>query len=192
MPKRFLLFILVFLVLAVAGISYWYFTRPTWQTYQNNELGVKFYWPDNFQRVPLSNAERDSGMVFKIERENPEAQVFLRVEKDLGPVRFTGKTILEYLIEVIDRTYPQRFPEFYKEDQRRFVLAGKNAEEFTFTYRSLDGETIIRQRYIVIVKNEENTAFFLSLQTPGDQYSGSETEFEQIIDSLVFLEGGDN
>lgn len=166
---------------------YFYLSRPVWRPYQNDEFGVKFDWPDNFKAVSLTEAEKESGMVFKIERAKPEAQVFLRVEKDLGPVRFTGKTILDYLVETIDRTYPQRFPGYYKEDQRRFVLAGRNAEEFTFTYKSPKDETRIRQRYVVIVEDNKNLAFFLSFQAPEKEFPKSKDDFEKILTSFRFL-----
>ena len=176
-------------LLVGGGIILWQiFSEPEWMTYQNDELGVKFDWPDNFQTVPLFDSEKESGMVFKVEREKPEAQVFLRVEKDLGPIRFTGKTILEYLVRTIDRTYPNRFLEFHKEDQRSFVLVGKNAVEFVFTYKSPDGGTRIRQRYIVVVKDNENIAFFLSCQAPENEFFKSEKDFGRIVESFEFVD----
>lgn len=194
MSKRFL-FLLVFLLLCVLSLGsaglYFYLSRPTWQTYQNDELKVKLDWPDNFQTVALTEPDEESGIVFKIERAKPEAQVFLRHEADLGPIRFTGKTILEYLIETIDRTYPNRFPDYRKEDQRMLVLAGQNATEFVFTYSGKDkkGKEIrIKQRYLLIVKDEENIAFFLSCQAPEKNFPQSQKDFERIISSFTFFD----
>ena len=185
MPRKALFSLLILLVLFPLGFGlYRRLTRPVWQAYRDDELKVGFDWPGDFQAISLTAEERESGMVFKIGRPEPEAQVFLRVEEDLGPVRFTGKTILEYLVETIDRTYPNRFPEFYKEDQRRFVLAGKNAEEFVFTYKSPGSETHIRQRYVVIVDDEANRAFFLSLQAPREIFSRSNDDFDRIVNSF--------
>lgn len=187
MFKRVLLVIIGVLILGVGGGLYGRFFRPRWQVYQDEGLGISFSWPDNFQVMTLTDSEKESGVVWKLARPKPEAQVFLRFEGDLGPIRFTGKTILDYLVETIDRTYPGRFPEFYKKDQRQFVLAGQNAAELVFSYRSPAGETRILQRYIVIVRDEENTAFFLSCQAPEEEFSRSAADFERMVISFSFL-----
>lgn len=189
--RKKLLLVLVIAALALlvgGGIILWrIFSEPGWGTYQNDDLGIKIDWPDNFQTTILTDADKESGIIFKIERSRPEAQIFLRYEGDLGPIRFTGKTILDYLVETIDRTYPRRFLDYYKEDQREFVLAGQKATEFAFTYESPDGEIRIRQRYIVVVKDEENIAFFLSFQAPEKEFSKSEKDFDRIINSFEFI-----
>lgn len=174
------------------GVAFWQiFSEPGWGTYQNDALGIKLDWPDNFQTTILTDVDKESGIVFKIEHARPEAQVFLRYEADLGPIRFTGKTILDYLVETIDRTYPQRFPDYQKEDYRQFVLAGQNAGEFTFTYSGKDkggGEIRIKQRYIIAVKDEKNIAFFLSCQALENEFFKSEKDFDKIISSLEFVD----
>ena len=188
-----LILVVMSLILMVGGgITLWQiFSEPRWEPYQNDELGIKFDWPDSFQTTTLTDIDKESGIVFKIERARPEAQVFLRYEADLGPIRFTGKTILDYLIETIDRTYPKRFPDYRKEDYQEFVLAGQSAKEFVFSYlgKGREGEEIrVKQHYIVVVKDDENIAFFLSCQTPEKEFFKSESDFDKIISSFEFLD----
>lgn len=158
-------------------------SQPDWQTYQNDDLGVEFDWPDSFQVVALTSEDKEAGFVFGIGRTKPNAEVFLRYEDGLGPIRFTGKTILGYLVETIDRTYPNRFPNYQKKDQREFVLSGQNAVEIVFTYSG--GQGRVRQRYIVVVKEE--IGYFLSCQAPESDFFKSEKDFDKIIDSFEFL-----
>ena len=186
MLRKPILFAILALVVTflIAG-AYLYFTRPTWQTYKNKELEISLDWPDTFERRELTKRHRDANYVFSVECEKPKALFSLRHEAGLGPLKMTGGSVMDALVSAVNRRYPSRYPDYEKELFEEKIVANEKASLFEFTYTGADGETKMRQRLIIVVRNEE--AYYLIFQAPEKSFSKSELVFDRITESLEFL-----
>ena len=174
------------LILLSLGFGlYFYLSRPTWQTYRHDELGIQLQWPNSFQESTLTEEQNQAKIVFRITRENPKALFSLRYEDGLGPLKFSGGTVFDALVAAVNRRYPDRFPNYKKERYEELVLANEKATLFEFTYTGADGATRMRQRLVLLVR--ENTAYYLSFQAPESEFPKSEKDFEKITESFSFL-----
>ena len=159
--------------------------KPTWATYTNSELGVSLVYPDNFEERTISEGSSEAGVVWEIKRKAPAALFSLRFEDGLGPLKMLGGTVFEALVAAVNRRYPDRFPDYQKENYEEFVVASERAACFDFTYTGTDGKTRVKQRFVIVVKDE--TAYYLSFQSPEKEFLKSEKDFDRMIDSFEFL-----
>lgn len=70
---------------------------------------------------------------------------------------------LDIILDSIDKSYPQRFPDFQKIDQERLEISGRKAAEVTFTYKRNNAGEKLKQRMLVIMKNDD-VAIYLAAQ----------------------------
>lgn len=157
-----------------------------WEIHTDNSIGIKFEYPLLFKTRDLDESDQKAGVVFRAIRDIPNALFSLRVEKDLGPLKITEGSILEALISMVNRYYPDRFPEYSKEKYDEIILANEKAALFEFTYLGEDGKTRIKQRLVIVVK--DNTAYYLSAQAPEKDFSKAEKDFDQVINSFEFIQ----
>ena len=161
-------------------------SKISWKTYANEELGVRLTYPETFGEEVLSEQYQKADIVFRIKREDPSAFFSLRYEGELGIMKaFGGGDILDQLIIAIERRYPANFPDYRKDNYREITLAGEKAAQFDFTYTGADGETRVKQRLVLVVKDE--TVYYLSCQSPEEGFFKSEKEFDRMIESFQFL-----
>jgi len=159
--------------------------EPTWETYTNNELGIGLHYPSNFEEMSLGEESKEAGAVWEIRRKDPPSLFNLRFEGGLGALKITGGTIFEALVANINRRYPERFPDYKKENYEEFVLASEKAALFDFTYTGADGKTRVKQRFVVVVKDD--IGYYLSCQSPEKDFFKSEKDFDRMIESFEFL-----
>ena len=178
-----------FLVILLLAVGFFLFRqtrdKTRWNTYQNDELGVALEWPETFAATDLTEQEQAANIVFRITREEPSALFSLRFESGLGPLKLAGGTVFDALVEAINRRYPDRFPDYKKEKYEEFTLAAEKAALFEFTYLGTDGETRMKQRFVLVVK--DNAAYYLSCQAPETEFSKSAADFERIAEGFEFL-----
>ncbi len=160
--------------------------KPTWETYTNSDRGVELQYPSNFEEVSLSEESKEAGVVWEIKRKEPPALFSLRYEDGLGALKITGGTIFDALVATVNRRYPDRFPDYKKESYEEFVVASEKAAQFGFTYTGADGKTRVKQRFVLVVKDD--TAYYLSCQSPEKEFFKSEKDCDRIIDSFEFLD----
>ena len=179
---------LVSLILLGAGGLFYKLVvaKPKWETYINDSLDVQLEYPRTFAETPIDEQNEEVGVVFRIEREKPNALFSLRYEEGLGALKLAGGTVFEALVATINRRYPDRFPDYKKDVFDEFILGNEKAALFDFTYTGADGETRIKQRFVVVVK--DNTAYYLSCQAPEKEFFKSEKDFDRIISSFEFVD----
>jgi len=159
--------------------------KPKWLTYTNSDLGLRLEYPNNFEERVISEESKEAGVVWEIKREEPPALFSFRLEDSLGALKVTGGTIFEALVATVNRRYPERFPGYKKENYAELVLANEKAAQFDFTYTGADGQTRVRQRFVIVVKDD--VAYYLSCQSPEKDFFKSEKDFDKIINSFEFL-----
>lgn len=160
--------------------------KPTWETYTNSDLGVRLEHLSNFEEMSLSEESKEAGVVWEIKRNDPPALFNLRFEEGLGPLKVTGGTVFEALVATVNRRYPDRFPDYKKESYEEFVVASEKAALFDFTYTGADGKTRVKQRFVLVVKDD--TAYYLSCQSPEKEFFQSEEDCDRMVNSFEFLE----
>lgn len=181
---------LIFLILLGSGLGVrWYrrkeAAKPTWETYTNEDFRISLVYPSNFEETLLSEESKEAGAVWEVRRKNPPALFNLRFEEDLGPLKITGGTIFESLVAAVNRRYPDRFPDYKKENYEEFILASEKAAQFDFIYTGADGKTRVKQRFVIVVRDD--IAYYLSCQSPEKDFFKSEKDCDRIIDSFEFL-----
>ena len=132
----------------------------------------------------MTEEQKQAKIVFRITREKPNALFSLRYENGLGPLKFSGGTIFDAIVAAVNRRYPDRFPDYKKERYEELVLANEKAALFEFTYTGTDGATRMRQRLVLLVRN--NTAYYLSFQAPESAFPNSTKDFNRITNSFEF------
>ena len=179
---------LVLLMVSVGGA--WVYKReankPSWDAYTNDSLGVRLGYPSTFTKTTIDEKNKEAGIVLRIEKEKPKTLFSLRYEGDLGSLKMSGGTIFEAVVATVNRRYPDRFPDYKKESYEEFVLSKEKAARFDFTYTGVDGVTRMRQRFVIVVRDD--VAYYLSCQTPEKEFFKSEKDFERIINSFEFVD----
>ncbi len=105
-----------------------------------------------------------------------EALVAVRIERGLRIVTaLTRVDLLRQLLGTIARAYPERFPNFTKEQERSFTVDGHRAVEVFFTYTSPRGGTI-RQR-LWVVEYDPDTAVYVTAQARAENFFAWEKEY---------------
>lgn len=189
--RKVLLVAASFVLLVVLGLSFgiykWKSSQVAWKDYTNEELGVRLSYPETFVEETLSEQYQKANIVFRITKNNPQAFFSLRYEDGLGIMKaFGNKDILGQLVAAVDRRYPTGFPDYKKDNYQDVTLAGEKAARFDFTYIGADKETRVRQRLVVVVKDE--TAYYLSAQAPENDFFKSEKDFAGVVESFSFLD----
>lgn len=167
------------------GIYKWKSSQVVWKDYIGKGLRIKLNYPETFVEEVLSEEYQKANIVFRIQRDSPTAFFSLRYEDKLGVMKAFGKDILGQLVAAVDRRYPISFPDYEKIDYKDITLVGEKAAQFDFTYTGADGKAKIRQRFVIVVKDE--TAYYLTVQAPESEFSKSEREFDKIIGSFEFV-----
>ena len=177
------------LFIILLGLGCWFYWRrrsaPVWETWTNDSLGFSLQYPSNFVARPLSEQAKEAGYILELRRQNPNALFSVRFEEGLGPLKILGGSVFEALVAEVNRRYPDRFPDYRKEKYEEIVLANEKAGLFEFTYTGADGKTRVRQRFVLVVKDEN--AYYLSFQAPQKEFFKSEEDFDKIIQSFEFL-----
>ncbi|MFH1426460.1 MAG: hypothetical protein ABIG66_03420 [Candidatus Kerfeldbacteria bacterium] len=158
---------------------------PVYFDYVNDEYGVSIQYPDYYVLSSLTEDQIAGGIFFRIERQEPAGLFSLRKEEGVGKLRVLGGSVMDQLIESVNKKYPARFPDYQKELFEETVIGNEQAALFEFTYTGTDQETRMKQRFIIIVK--ESSANYLSVQTQEDSFDELDAEFTQMIDSFRFI-----
>lgn len=155
-----------------------------WEQYQNADLKIKLSYPASFTQISLSDEDKTSKVLLRLERGNPQALITLRYEEGLGMLKAAGGSILDKLVESINRQYPTRYPDYNKEKYEELVIGNEKAARFYFTYTGNDKQTKIKQQFTVIVK--DTTGYYLSAQAPEAEFDRSASDFDKIAESIEF------
>jgi len=100
-------------------------------------------------------------------------------------LKLTGGSILDSLINGVNRRYPERFPEFKKTKFEEKVVGNEKSALFEFTYLGTDKSTRMKQRLIIISK--DNNVFYLSMQSTEAEFEKSIQDFNEIERTFTFL-----
>jgi len=189
--RRMILIAALFVLLLALGVGafLWYKekSKVRWQIYTNTDLKVQISYPETFSKNTLSEEGQKAGYLLRIFREKPPAIFSLRYEGNLGPLQsVAGKNIFDYLVGETNRRYPERFPDYQKVGFQEMILDRERAASFDFTYTGADGKTKMKQRFVIVVKGD--VAFYLSAQSPENDFFKSENDFTKIISSFEFLD----
>ena len=158
--------------------------KEEWEVYIDNNLNFSFEYPSYFRPSSLSKKALEAGYLLELKRDNPSALFNIRYEDDLGIMKILGRTIFDTLVEVVNRRYPDRFPNYEKLSYKEILVDGRKAGQWDFTYLGSDGKTIVRQRFVLVVLDD--SAFYISMQAPLDKFSKSENDFERMLASFKF------
>lgn len=153
--------------------------------YSSPEYGIAFSYPSVYVEDALDASDEEALIFFRALREENEALISVRRETGLGILQLQGGTIFDGLVAAVNRRYPDRFPEYKKENYEELVIANEQAALFDFTYTGTDGSTRIKQRLYVVVRGSE--AYYVSFQIVEDFFDEYVTEFEEMVASVEFL-----
>lgn len=180
--------IVLFLGISVGGYFYyqWEASKPTWTIFNDSAHGLSIEYPSTFRVKTLGKEAREAGYLLEIKRDDPPALFNLRYEEGLEPLKLVKGTVFAGLVDAVNRRYPDRFPDYKKEFYGETILSNEKAAQFDFTYTGADGKTRVKQRLVIVVKDE--TAYYLSAQAPEGEFKKSEKDFAKIIESFEFVD----
>jgi hypothetical protein len=199
--KRLGVVAVVLLGFVLAGSSLYFAVRKAPQRTQQNRLprqtsfqdastGVKVKYPEATAKTQtISEADRKEKILLRLaaQEHRPPMLVTLRSESGLRVVaNLTKATIIDILMRNSDKALPQRFEGFKKESSRRYEHDRRDAGEIIFTYQSpVKGERI-KQRLVMLVKDDD-TAVYLAMQTKEADFSRYNVEvFNPMAATLDF------
>jgi len=155
-----------------------------WEEYQNADLKIKLSYPASLSQISLSEEDKTSKVLLRLERKEPQALITFRYEEGLGMLKAAGGSILDKLVESINRQYPTRYPDYNKEKYEELIIGNEKAARFYFTYTGNDQQTKIKQQFTVVVK--DTTGYYLAAQAPEAVFDQSASDFEKIAESFKF------
>lgn len=158
--------------------------RPN-RTFQ--QQGVRLEYPDTMIIMRLTSQDTADRFIFRARTGTQDAAALLTVRYEQGIAKAanaTKKQPLDLLLENIKGSYPQRYPAYKEEQQRRLVLHGYQAAEVIFTYNNPQGDRV-RQRFMIVIKNTD-TAYYISGQTIENKYTEINKQvFEPVFSSFT-------
>lgn len=182
-------------IVALIGGGVWLFIREQepvaepeapWLTFDGGEKGVKVSYPSTASVTTLSAGDQELGIFFRMTLNEPRALFSLRQEDGLGVLKLTGGTIVDALVDSINRQYPTRFPEYQKEKYEEPIVANEKAALFEFSYLGTDQQTRMKQRLILVVRND--TAYYISGQTDAANFDQFAPTLDRMIQSVQFVD----
>lgn len=191
MKKILLVIVLIFSILIVIGIILFFYknkkssSAPTTINFINEDLKIKLSYPSTYEITTLSEIHEKANIVFRATRINPDALISIKYEKGLGALAALGGTVMDNLINAVNRRYPERFPDYKKTKYEKTVIGNEDATVFEFTYKGKDNETSMKQRLVLIVK--DNNAYYISAQCKEVDFENLTIEFDKVISSFQFL-----
>lgn len=183
------------ILLAVIGGGGWLVVRKQepvtepeapWLTFDGSGKGVKVSYPSTASVTTLSAEDQELGILFRMTLNEPRALFSLRQEDGLGVLKLTGGTIIDALIDSINRQYPTRFPGYQKEKYEEPIIANEKAALFEFSYLGTDQQTRMKQRLILIVRND--VAYYISGQTEAAAFDQFASTLNRMIQSIQFVD----
>jgi len=162
----------VLLFLVVATLVFWFLnSRSVLVPFSSNEAGVHLKYDSLLKNMPLGDQDSKDKIVLRLQQANddPELLVTVRYEDNLKPVATAAKQDLrDALTSNLNKTYPQRFPQFHQVSTRNFEVNGHKASELVFTYKSPSGASV-KQRFILIAITDDKAAY-LAIQSKENDF----------------------
>lgn len=174
--KQYILFALLLLCITAIlfGVKYYlaWTVEHHWSIARSNDQHIIF--PIHSSLLIQSLTEEDqrietgkTAVVFKAtEQEGSTVPLLFSVRKETGLRIVTSIThveLLDGLLSNIEKSFPQKYPDFKKEAVRIVEFNGHKAAEFYFTYTSPKGVTI-KQRFLVVAYDDD-TAYYIAAQS---------------------------
>ena len=197
MKKRVLAGLFLLMLMVVPGVTYWFFKNApkdnrleeSTAAFIHQETGAALRYPEALvSSKQLSDKDQQEKIVFRATEklQNSPFLATLRYEEGLRIAASLAKVdTIELVLDGANKANPVRYPDYKKVSERRFQQDGKEAAEIIFTYTGLSKE-VVKQRLILIAK-DDNTAFYLALQSREDAFDKqNSTIFEIIASSLKF------
>ena len=159
------------------------------RTYIDQKSGVNINHPVDSKVSSISEEDKKANIILRLNEKEGETPylITLRSESGLRAVAtLTRSEIIDMLMNNSERALPQRFTGFQKVSSRRYEHNGRKAGEIIFTYDSpVEGERI-KQRFVVLVKDDD-TAVYLAMQAREADFDEQNTKiFDPMAESLNF------
>jgi hypothetical protein len=157
--------------------------------YQDPRTTASIKYPEEAHAQPISEEDKKNNIALRLtEREGQTPfLVTLRSESGLRAVAtLTRASIIDVVMGNSEKALPQRFKGFHKESGRRYEHNGRNAGEFIFTYDSPVPNERIKQRFVILVKDDD-TAVYLAMQAKEADFDEQNQKiFNPMAESLNF------
>lgn len=139
----------------------------------------------------VSEADKKNKIILRLTEKQGQPQILatLRYESGLRSIAsITKSSIIDIIMANSEKALPQRFKGFQKEGSRRYEHSGRKAGEVIFTYDSPVAGERIKQRLVVLVKDDD-TAVYLAMQTKQADFQEQNSKlFDAMAASLGFDE----
>lgn len=157
--------------------------------FHDPKTNVSLSYPEKSSVQALSEQDQKDNFILRLNQEEGETPflITLRSESKLRTVAsLTKASIIDILMNNSEKALPQRFAGYHKESSRRFDHDGRDAGEFVFTYDSPVAGERIKQRFVIIVKDDD-TAVYLAMQSKEADYDEQNQKiFNSTANSLSF------
>lgn len=153
---------------------------------QDKTTGLSLRYKEPLSQSEVSSQDKKDKFIFRLTSTTPAMLVSVRYEDGLRAVTAVSRQeLLPMLLTNADKSFPQRYSEYSKKQERQLEVAGKKAAELIFTYKGPNGD-VAKQRLLIIAKDED-TAIYISAQTQEPKFSQlNDQYFESLFDSVTF------
>ncbi len=129
----------------------------------NDQAGLAYRIPDGYQPEIITDAERKIGMVVKLQRHDPFAQISVRIDTNMPmEAGLTNTNLTDFLNQNVAELYRQ-YPEFHQVSLGTAKLLGQSGTKLVFTYLGTDQQTRMRMAVTGFVLN--NKPYFVEFQS---------------------------
>lgn len=196
MKKWLILLAGVFLII-ITG-SYILFSKDTQPSvapinttaFHDNTTGVSLKYPEKLEAAALNEQDKKDRILLRLQQSGSIDMPLLVTLRYEDGIRQTANLLkrepLDIILDSIDKSYPQRFPDFQKNDQKRLEINGRKAAEVTFTYKRNNVGEKLKQRLLIIMKDDD-VAIYLAAQSTEQHFAtANQTYFEPMFTSITF------
>lgn len=158
---------------------------PVGTVVSNTAAALTYTIPPSYQTDTVSEAETKIGMVAKLVRTDPVAQIGIRIDPNMPlEAGIAQLKLADYQQQNIAELYRQ-YPSFQQVYTGPSTLLGQSGNELLFTYVGLDKITTMQVDIISATIN--NKPYFFEFQTLRRDYDTQKVDWESFIKSLHLL-----
>ncbi len=149
-------------------------------------FGFKFSYKEPLKEERLSSQDTEDGFLARLSAYDPALLLSVRRETGLRtPAQFAKTDVETMLGASIDKSLPDRYPEFTLESSTALEVGGKRALERVFSYRGPSGARAKQRLTAVLV--DDNTALYISFQSTERVYDTvSDDYLKPLLSSVSF------
>ncbi len=155
-------------------------------TVTNSVTELRYTYSDAFDPVSITSKEQENGMLVKLERSEPFAQIAIRIDPLTQLTSgLLKRSVADQLKDHAADLYTQ-YPDYHKVIEESQVLLNQPTTHLVFTYLATDQAT--RMHVEIYALEHASKPYFFEFQAKESNVASLKQEFQRFRQSLSFTD----